>query len=570
LPSPPIAPPAAARRVLKGYGPLVAFALLFLLMATFVPTVDSEDLSAGPSPIADRGADETVVGEAPGTVDPATGAPVGGSTPDTQATGGTAGAAEEKAPTKARGAGGPAGAGTPAGVQKCADRDKQIPGDPYSPPCLVFQGDNGGATTRGVTDNEIVMSARILDEKGFQQTLAALAGAEITDTPEDVKRTISAIGAYLNKRMNFYGRQLKIAFYDGKGSSTAELLGGGQAEAEADAVTASDQLKAFAEINAGSPPFSDALARRKVLAFGAPYVSREWFLKRRPYNWSTATDCSIISESGSEFAVKQLGGKPAEFAGPGLQGKPRKFAILAPENPWYQECVAAAKKIVTKAGQPEPMSIAYKLDINSMSNQAASVVAKLKDEGITTVTCGCDPIFPVFLTAKAQEQGFNPEWIVVGTAATDIDLVGQLYEQEQWKRAFGVSYLGPILPTRAGLGYAAYKSVRPDDEPAFAVEIIYSQMYLLALGIHMAGPNLTPESFEQGMFSYPGGTGPFGTWGFDADSYTPTQDYRVIWWDPTKTSVQNNKEGAYVESYGGQRFQSGNLPAEEPRVFGRQ
>jgi hypothetical protein len=109
-----------------------------------------------------------------------------------------------------------------------------------------------------------------------------------------------------------------------------------------------------------------------------------------------------------------------------------------------------------------------------------------------------------------------------------------------------------------------------NDEPAFAVESIYAQMYMLALGIHMAGPNLTPESYEQGMFNYPGGTGPFGTWGFDSDSYTPTQDYRVIWWDPKKTSGQNGKQGAYVESYGGKRFPAGQLPSEDPKVFGRQ
>src|SRR3712207_8357685 len=59
---------------------------------------------------------------------------------------------------------------------------------------------------------------------------------------------------------------------------------------------------------------------------------------------------------------------------------------------------------------------------------------------------------------------------------------------------------------------------RSPDEPAFAVEAIYAQMYMLALGIHMAGPNLTPEAYEAGMFNYPGGTGPFGTWGLDRKS----------------------------------------------------
>ena len=35
--------------------------------------------------------------------------------------------------------------------QSCPDRAEQIPGDPYSPPCIQFSGDNGGATAKGVT-----------------------------------------------------------------------------------------------------------------------------------------------------------------------------------------------------------------------------------------------------------------------------------------------------------------------------------------------------------------------------------------------------------------------------------
>jgi hypothetical protein len=182
---------------------------------------------------------------------------------------------------------------------------------------------------------------------------------------------------------------------------------------------------------------------------------------------------------------------------------------------------------------------------------------------------GTDPIFPVFLSSKAKEQGYNPEWIIAGTAATDLDIVGQLYDQDRWSHAFGVSYLGKQLPTRAGLGYAAYKTVR-QDEPAFAVELIYAQMSMLAIGLQMAGPNLTPETYEQGMFNYPGGSGPYGSWAFDADSYTPTQDYRILSWNPNKVSPENNKKGGYDESYGGQRFKLGSLPAEgQPRVFGK-
>ena len=546
--------PSAAGRVLRGYGPVAVLALLFALMATLVP-----------STYRDAGSTTATAGGSarPGQSGPG-GPATSGSEPSAES--GTAGGSS---------GGGPAadGGGTGVGLApvggNCPDRDKQIPGDPYSPPCVIFSGDNGGATAKGVTPTDVVVSARILDEKGFQQTLATLAGADITDGPADVRRTIEALAEYFNRSFQFYGRKLKIVFYDGKGSGTTELQGGGQAEAEADAITSADEIGAFAEINGSSAPFADALARKKVIAFGTPYLSRNWHVDRRPYNWSVATDCSIIVESVAEFANKTLANKPATFAGGDLKDKPRKFAAFSPENPWYVDCVDQAIAIAEKAGNKIDLRVTYKLDIDSMSNQAANIIAKLKNEGITTVLCGCDPIMPVFLTTKAAEQDYQPEWVVAGTALSDIDLVAQLYDQEQWSHAFGVSYLSSFAPIESGIGYSAYKSVR-NDEPAFAVETIYAQMYMLALGIHMAGPNLTPQTYEQGMFAYPGGSGPFGTWGFDADSYTPTQDYRVIWYDPNAVSPQNNKRGAYIESYDGRRFKQGELPAsDQPPVFGR-
>lgn len=536
------------RRLLRGYGPLLAFVVVFLLMAVAVPTVGKEVVAQNTSNAVAAAGTGDAGGDGVGAGTAAGGAATG--YPAQAGQQGATGAPPEQAPATA----------------SCPDRKQQVPGDPYSPPCVAFSGDNGGATYRGVTATDITMSARLLNEKGFQQTLAALAGADILDRPADIQRTISALADYFNAHFQFYGRKLKPVFYNGAGSEINELLGGGQAEAEADAVKVTEEIKAFAEINGATPPFTDALARRKVLAFGTPYLSMEWHQQRRPYNWSANTDCSVIVASTSEFVVKQLLNKNADYAGDGLEGKPRKFAVLAPENPWYQQCVDAGQRIVTKAGHPYDERIAYKLDLATLSNQAASVVAKLKSEGITTVVCGCDPIFPVFLSNKASEQGYNPEWVLAGTAQTDLDLVGQLDDQDQWSHAFGVSYLGTFRPLRAGLGYAAYKTVRKD-EPAFAVELIYSEMYLLALGIQLAGPNLNPQTFEKGMFSYPGGTGPFGTWGFGPTSYTPTQDYRVIWWDPDGMSPYNNQKGTYREAFGGKRFRAGSLPASDPGLF---
>lgn len=550
--------PSPTGHVLRGYAPVAILGLLFALMAALVPSTysDTEVSSGAPGAAGGSGAARAGAGST-------------GAGADAGATGATGPAgAGDIAGAGSVGDGGPSGSGgAGSGQQPCADRAEQIPGDPYSPPCFEFSGDNGGATAKGVTPEEVIVSARILDEKGFQQTLATLAGADIVDGPEDVKRTIGALAEYFNNRMQLYGRRLSVAFYDGKGSGVAELQGAGQAEAEADAITVAEEIGAFAEINGASAPFADALARKGVIAFGTPYLSRNWHVDRRPYNWSVATDCSIIVESVGEFANQTMANKPAVFAGDGLKDKPRKFAFFSPENPWYVDCVDQGIAVVEAAGNKIDQRVTYRLDIDSMSNQAASIITKLKSEGITSILCGCDPIMPIFLSTKAAEQGYNPEWVVAGTAFSDIDIVGQLYEQDQWSRAFGVSFLSSFLPIESGIGYSAYKSVR-DDEPAFAVETIYAQMYMLALGIHMAGPNLTPETFEQGMFAYPGGSGPFGTWGFDADSYTPTQDYRAIWWNPDAPSPMNGERGAYIEAYEGRRFKQGELPAsDQPPVF---
>lgn len=550
----------AAGQILRGYGPLAAFALVFVLMAGFVPTVNQNISSNSPGyvpPVGGGGPDVPPVATGDtddvGAVAPAEG----------QAAAGTV-----SGPVSSAGGGGPkvaAQAGRGAG--SCAGKTKQVPGDPYSPPCIEFPGGtNGGVTHRGVTADTVKVSFRVINEKGFLQTLATLAGAEIVDTPADIKRTVEAFEEFFNKHYQFYGRKIDIIFHNGKGSTTTELLGGGRAEAEADAATVADTIGAFVEMNASSEPFAQGLAKKGVIGFGTPYLSRGWHNTYSPYAYSIATDCTVVALAAAELTWKSLINKPAKFAGGELKDKTRKIGGLSPENEWYQVCHQEFIDDVGKHGGDATLKVNYKLDINSMSNQAASVVAKFKDEGATTILCGCDPIFPVFLSSKANEQGYKPEWIIIGVALTDWSVSGQLYNQEQWSRAFGISALGEPRPIRAGLGYSAYKSIR-QDEPAFAVELIYGSLLMIASGVQMAGPVLNPPTFEAGLQAWPGGTGPYGTWGLNPGDHTPTRDYRVVWWSPTTIAIENNQPGQYIASFGGKRFPVGQFPAGDLPVF---
>ena len=107
---------------------------------------------------------------------------------------------------------------------------------------------------------------------------------------------------------------------------------------------------------------------------------------------------------------------------------------------------------------------------------------------------------------------------------------------------------------------------RPD-EPANIVDLIYAQMYQMMIGIQMAGPNLTPQTFEQGERAYPGSlagaaNAEFGTWSMPAGHYSPQADFQEIYWNPSKASTYNGKKGSYVAM--GPRYKIGAVPSGPP------
>jgi hypothetical protein len=564
IPAPPQGSFAVTNRLLRGYGPLAVFAVLLVLMAALIPTKAPQAQVS-----SDSGGFQGDTGEGFGATD-------GSSSPDTVAGGDPASGGGDPAAGGGAAAGGGGGGvaadgqgsgiAPVAGVQACPDRKEQIPGDPYSPPCVAWGGgNNGGATTKGVTGDKILVSYRVLNEKGFQQTLAELAGASLSDTPETIQNTISAFAEYFNQRFQFYGRKIEIAFYRGQGSNTNELLGKGRDKAEADAVKVAEEIGSFADLSATSEPYADSLADRGVIGFGTPYLSREWHEQRAPFAWSLATDGTRVSELAAEYGNKRLHKKPAVHADGALKDKPRKFATIAPENSWYQESVNNARRITQEAGNDPGENVKYQLDLSTMSNQANNIIPKLKNAGVTSVVCGCDPVLPVFLSGVANRERYYPEFLIAGTALTDADIVGQLWEPAFAKNAFGISSLEPFVPPTQTIAYEAFKTVRPDQEPAFSVDLIYYQMYMLAIGLQGAGPNLNPQSFSDGMFNYPQKRGPVGLWKFGPGDRTAANDVREIYFDINAISPYNGKKGSYIGTTG-ERWEGGQIPTGDPKI----
>jgi hypothetical protein len=341
------------------------------------------------------------------------------------------------------------------------------------------------------------------------------------------------------------------------------LVEGGREAADNDALTAAD-MGAFADIGTGlgsTQPYAEALAAQGVMTFGVPYMSRQWFEERAPYAWSSFVDCTLLAEIASQIANERLLDEPAFLAGGDLNDQPRRLAVIHPNNREYTRCTETSLDILRSAGNEPTQVQNYTLDLAATATNAASILARLQDGQITSVACACDPLMVRELAAQAEQQGYRPEWFVLGVGFWDLDMVGQMIADtsgDQWSRAFGGSSTARPEPFGESEAYQAYASVR-DDEPSQTVDMIYAQIYRLAIGIQMAGPDLTPENFQTGMFNYPGGTGALGMWAFASDNYAGVVDSRMVWWDPDATSPFNGEPGTYDDI--GERFTD---PADAP------
>lgn len=576
-----MATPKIPERLLRGYGPLLGFAALFTAMALFVPSVKQEvrtettSANASSSGTSRTGAEatdaevmsETTVATADTTVatDPATTDATGGSSGS--GTNSKTGANKSGTGAQQPGASVPANATGAPTLAGCGAH--QVASDPYSPPCIKFSGANGGATAKGVSGDTITVAVRIeAFNSGMVDAISEAAGADLPAEDEsDIRRTLDGLVEFFNRTYQFYGRKLKLEIYNGRGDVLKEVLGGGVEGAQNDALKVGEEIKAFADISAITPPYIDALASRKVIAIGAPYLSRDWMKAREPYVWSQFIDCSSIAENSTSYYLSRFANKPAVNAGGALTDLPRKLGIITPNSSWYKDCLRDGLNTLRNGGVEPGLVESYVPDLTSMTTQSATLIPKLQQAGITTVACFCDPLLLAVLTAKASEQQYYPEWLNTGVALTDQDIVGQLFAAEQWKRSIGPSYAGATQPQGRGVGYQAYRAVRKD-EPSIGVDLIYAQLQILAIGIQMAGPNLNPDTFADGMRKYPTSSGPLGTWKFGPNDYTTAQDSREIYWDPNRTSVQTNKKGAYVETEGTKRYPIGGWSAGSGQITG--
>jgi hypothetical protein len=457
----------------------------------------------------------------------------------------------------------------------------------YAPPCVpVFDGDNGGETSPGVTADKIRVVRYVADPQS--DLTALLSGMGVDETPEDQYQTFLDYLELSTSQVELYGREIEIVNFDATGTADDEVA------SRADAVTIAEDLEPFAVM--GGPAldrgaFAEELATRKVLCMGCGLaLPGEFTEKYAPYLWGTAPSAEQFLATLAAWVNKtdeidlegqdQDAATNAVFAGdPDFHDLERKVGVIHFEQdpPIF---TALAEGTSAQVEGTYDIRETYLFDLTTMPTAAADLIAKMKDEDITTVMFLGDPLMPIYLTQQATQQEYFPEWIFTGTVLTDTNVMGRNYDQEQMGAAFGVSNLGAPTSQELQGAWQLYKWYFGEDaEPDSLAQypVIAPGPARLALAFHMAGPDLTPETFRDGLFRVPpAGGGPttpqvsYGNWGFfESTDYFGIDDTVEIWWDLDavgEDEIGREGLGMWRRSHGATRFTAQDAPLPAPFV----
>ena len=445
---------------------------------------------------------------------------------------------------------------------------------------------NGGATSAGVSKDRIKVFAVVPGET--QLALVDSGGAAPINRADNSRSTYeAAVHDYLLPFMRFYetwGRDIEVRFLTSGGSDeTAQ---------RADAVTIKAETP-FAVLNfvtKGLDVLDAELAKSKILVFGYA-TTTEKALAQAPYRWGQ-TDSQALAINTAEVVGKQLVNKSAEFAGSeDLQKQPRKFAAVYMENvvdidPFRTDLKKYGGALATEYSYPANGSTFG--DPVVAAEQAPTVVTKMKQAGVTTVILFSDFSMNKSMMEQATKQEWYPEWFFTGTVFQDVGVLGRQYPAEQASHAFGISSLSPyVSPDPTPPPPQKSLSVLTNSQNWYWGEGVGTSsasvpphLTWLLQGVHAAGPNLTPKTFQHGLFSMPAAGGaaqgyPTGmmagygrTAGLPYDEYMSVGlDFAPMWWDPATTgpSQGTGVEGTGVAWYadGAKRYKGGSVPKKQ-------
>ncbi len=446
----------------------------------------------------------------------------------------------------------------------------------FAPECYApFEGDNGGETAPGVTADSIKVVWYLPPE--VDPIIDFISEGISDDTNDQVRETVSGFNELYAHFSETYGRTVDLEFYNATGTAEDEVA------ARADAVAIAEEIHPFMVLNGPqlTSAFAEELAAREIACIQCgPTQPTDFYAEGDPYLLSISMNAEQGQVHASEFVGQQLAGRNAEFAGDELADQERTFGLV------YLDSVEGAAENLSQFEEnldAQGVTLAETVGYDSpvtLQTTAASVIAKLKDAGVTSVLFSGDPVAPRELTREATAQDYFPEWIITPSAVlVDTTVFARTYDQEQWSHAMGVvTGAARGNPDNQGAAFI-YRWYFGEDPPAGDTVLLLSAqlttMYNVLQGV---GPNVTAQNFRDTIFSAPptppAVTQPSLSWGdkgiWPGTDWLGIDDATVVWWNPDATGPDergDEGEGMYEYVEGGRRFLPGEWPDTDTKAF---
>jgi hypothetical protein len=453
-------------------------------------------------------------------------------------------------------------AGRPAQV-RCYGSPPHQTEDPQSPPCRQsFDGDNGGVTYRGVTRDTITVGWPFLWD-GFP--------------PPDNETIMNALVGYMNSHFQLYGRKLVLVKTDITGGAYGHAKAQEQV-ADADKAAAKGIFASLGYSPEGGTSFyyNNRLAQDGVLSVSsAPLLQTEAQLAATPYTWTTVPGYDKVEANLGNLWCHQLKAGQPQYAGP----------PTPPAQSWGQRRIAVYYETTTNSLPIDPQPLVSTLNacgeqvsahaLNNTDGENTSAVNDMQQHGVTTVACLCSSRQYGGLMNAAANQAYFPEWLVSNEQFLSYDAGPQQdFPTQQRSHVIGIDFNNEMLDPQNEFWYRAVKEMVPGYAYQQNSQNVYGyyryeELLLLAAGIQQAGPTLTPQTFQQGLydtrFSNVGhGAAPYyqASVGFGPGDHSFYDDAAAIWWNSAATSYTTNQgnPGAYCYSHLGDRSSDWSQP----------
>jgi hypothetical protein len=459
-------------------------------------------------------------------------------------------------------------------------------------PCTrpLKQGEsNGGATYTGVTKDTIKIVV-LVGTPEQQATARNTPGGSApvdrgTGGPGSTEDSYRGWNEVFVHSFNTWGRTVELEFVTPTGADEA-----GQ---HADALKIADMdpffvINAAPAANGGGQVFAADLVAKKILVHQGGATNDE-AKRQAPYRWLGGFDSNASAVNGAQVVARMLNGGKAKWSGDYVDDK-RTFGAIYPERgidfKYFTDTFAdeGAKLAI------EPLEYAVPLDSTAVtaSNQqsAPTIMAKLKDAGVTTVLNYASFAMAQELFKAAESLDYHPEWFFPGMNAQDIEITARILNgiaPEQMKHVFGIGSLPLIVDDIEDPQVSWFNWYWGPNQAVYAAGPV-SPLYTFYSGAMLAGPKLTPQTFQQGLFAMPafGGAASnqvqsfmFGygrTSGLPYDQYSQVGlDYALMWWNPDEEGkgkiIFDEGKGKFMYPNGAKRFSAGQWKKGEPDLF---